>query len=157
MDLQLSRTHISRYWAGTPEQHRQINRLYRRMRIGLAQHELSRNSGERILAPGIRLRPTLGVAPKLPRYGAPQGNPYFVQGRRWVVMAWKNQRVYDGGWSIPGPLVGRFGADQKLPFPPARYTTSTEAVRGSWCLQVHEASAFPRGIQRNVDDQEARS
>ena len=96
MDLQLSRTHISRYWAGTPEQHRQINRLYRRMRIGLAQHELSRNSGERILAPGIRLRPTLGVASTLPRYGAPQGNPYFVQGRRWVVMAWKNQREYDG-------------------------------------------------------------
>ena len=24
--------------------------------------------------------------------------------------------------------------------------------RGSWCLQVHVASAFPRGVQRNVDD-----
>ena len=37
-------------------------------------------------------------------------------------------------------------------FPPARYTTSTGAVRGSWCLQVHIASAFPRGMQRNVDE-----
>ena len=44
----------------------------------------------------------------------------------------------------PGPI--------KLPLPPPRYTTSTGAVRGSWCLQVHEASAFLLGIQRDVDD-----
>ena len=43
----------------------------------------------------------------------------------------------------PGPI--------KLPLPPARYSTSTGGVRGSWCLQVHEASVFPQGIQRNVD------
>ena len=40
----------------------------------------------------------------------------------------------------------------KLPLFPARYTTSAGAVRGSWCLQVHVASAFSRGVQRNVDD-----
>ena len=40
----------------------------------------------------------------------------------------------------------------KLPLPPARYMTSTGAVRGSRCLQVHEASAFPQGIQCNVDE-----
>ena len=39
MDLHLSRSHILRYWAGTPDQHRQTNRLYRRMRIGAAQRE----------------------------------------------------------------------------------------------------------------------
>ena len=44
----------------------------------------------------------------------------------------------------PGPI--------KRPLPPARFTTWTGAVRGSWCLQVHIASAFPRGIQRNVDE-----
>ena len=44
----------------------------------------------------------------------------------------------------PGPF--------KLPLFPARYTTSTGAVRGSWCLQVHVASAFSRGVHRNVDD-----
>ena len=43
----------------------------------------------------------------------------------------------------PGPI--------KLPLPPARYTTSTGAVRDFWCLQVHIASAFPREIQRHVD------
>ena len=42
MGLQLSRQDILRYWAGTPNQHRQINRLYRRMRIGAVQRELSR-------------------------------------------------------------------------------------------------------------------
>ena len=52
MDLHLSRSHILRCWAGTPDQHRQTNHLYRRMWIGEAQHELSRNNGERFLAPG---------------------------------------------------------------------------------------------------------
>ena len=52
MDLQLSRTHGLRYWAGTPDQHLQTNRLYRRMRIGAAQRELFRNNGEGLLAPG---------------------------------------------------------------------------------------------------------
>ena len=40
----------------------------------------------------------------------------------------------------------------ELSFPPGRYTTSTRAVRGSSCLQVHIASAFPRGTPRNVDE-----
>ena len=52
MDLHLSHSHILRYWAGTPDQHRKTNRLYRRMRIGASQRELSRNNGERFLAPG---------------------------------------------------------------------------------------------------------
>ena len=52
MEIHLSRPHILRYWAGTPNQHRQPNRLYCRMRIGAAQRELSRNNGERFIAPG---------------------------------------------------------------------------------------------------------
>ena len=42
----------------------------------------------------------------------------------------------------PGPI--------KLPLSPARYTNSTGDVRGSWCLQVHLARAFARGVQRRV-------
>ena len=57
MDLQLSRTHNVRYWVGATDQHRETNRLYRRMRIGAAQHELSRNNGERFLAPGYTCVP----------------------------------------------------------------------------------------------------
>ena len=113
MDPQLSRTHILRYCAGTSDQHRQTNRLYRRMRIGAAQRELSRNNGERFLADGYAcLRPTRGLASPLSQHGAPQGSPLLVQGRRWVVVAWKNQREYDGRWSIPGPIFGRPGANQ---------------------------------------------
>ena len=41
MDLQLFCHEILRHWAGTPNQHHQTNRLYRRMRIGAAQRELS--------------------------------------------------------------------------------------------------------------------
>ena len=52
MYLHLSRSHILRYWAGTPDHHRQTIRLYRRMGIGAAQREVSRNNGERFLAPG---------------------------------------------------------------------------------------------------------
>ena len=47
MDLQLSHTHILHYWAGTPDQNRQTNCLYLRMRIDAAQRELSRNNGDR--------------------------------------------------------------------------------------------------------------
>ena len=57
MDLHLSRSHILRFWASTPNQHRQTNRLYRRMRIGAAQLELSRNNGERFRAPGCACVP----------------------------------------------------------------------------------------------------
>ena len=52
MDLQLSRKQILLYWAGTPNQHRQTKRLYRQMRVGAAQREISRANGERFLAPG---------------------------------------------------------------------------------------------------------
>ena len=57
IDLQLSRTHILRYWAGTPDQRRQTNRLYRWMRIGAAQRQPCRNNGERFLAPGYACVP----------------------------------------------------------------------------------------------------
>ena len=52
IDFQLFLHEILRYWAGTPNQHRQTNRLYCRMRIDPAQRELSQNNGERFLAHG---------------------------------------------------------------------------------------------------------
>ena len=81
MDLHLSRSNILRYWAGTPDQHRQTNRLYRWMRIGAAQRELSRNNGERFLALGYACVPR---AEWLRRYHdtvLPRGAKFFVQGR----------------------------------------------------------------------------
>ena len=52
MDLHLYCPQFLSYWAGTPDQHPRTNRLYRQMRIGVAQREPSRNNGERFLAPG---------------------------------------------------------------------------------------------------------
>ena len=148
MDLQSSRTHILRYWAGTPDQHSQTNRLYRRMRIGAAQRELSRNNGERVWRPATpAYNAQSGFAATATRC-SPREPTFGTRGRRSVEVAWKNQRengTYLGQFlDDPGPI--------KLPLPPACYTTSTGAVRGYWCLQVHDARAFPRGIQRYVDE-----
>ena len=52
MNLQLACTHILRFWAGTPDQHRENDRLCRRMRIAAVQLVLSRNDGERFVVPG---------------------------------------------------------------------------------------------------------
>ena len=79
----------------------------------LAQHSVSSpGTTANVFGAWLRLRPTRGVASPLPRHRAPQGSPLLVQGRRRVVVAWKNQREYDGGWSIPGPIFGRPGSDQ---------------------------------------------
>ena len=60
------------------------------------------------------------------------------------MVAWEDQREQ----TADGVYVVRFLDDTgsiKLPLTPAHYTTSTAAVRGSWRLQVHLASAFARG------------
>ena len=149
MDLHLSCLHVLRYWTGTPDQHRPTNRLYRRMRTGPAQRELSRNNGERLLAPGYAC---VTRADWLRRYHdtvLPYGAHFWYKGDDLLLGLGKlsasttEDKVY---------LV-RFLDDpdpNKLLLPPTRYTTSTGVVRGSWFLQVHIASAFPRGIQRNV-------
>ena len=68
MDLQLYRHEILRYWASAPNRHRQTNRRYRRMRIGVAQREFSRRNDERFLAPGYgSFRTQNGLAATAPR------------------------------------------------------------------------------------------
>ena len=57
MGLHLSLSHILRYWAETLDQHRQTNRLYRRMWTGAARHEPSPNNEEHVLAPGYACVP----------------------------------------------------------------------------------------------------
>ena len=124
MDLQLFLLEILRYWVGTPNQHRQTNRLYRQMRIGASQRELSRSNGERYLAPGYGCVPR---AEWLSRYSAtvlPNGAYFWYKGDDGVWWLGKISastttkeaylvRLLDD----PGPI--------KLPLPPARYTTST--------------------------------
>ena len=151
IDLPLSRSHTLRYGAGTPDQHRQNNSLYRRMRIGAAQRELSRNNGECFLAPGYACVPSADWLHRYHDKVFPKGSQFWYKGDdglRWlgkISASTTEDKVYLVRFlDDPGPI--------KLPLPPTRYTTSTGAVRGSWCLQLHIASAFPRGIQRNVDE-----
>ena len=151
MVLQLFHHEVLRYWAGTPNQHRRTNRLYRRMRIGAAQRELSRNNGERFLAHGY------GCVPRsewLSRYSTtvlPNGAHFWykVDDGLWWLGKISASTTTKGVYLVrflddPGPI--------KLPLPPVRYTTSTGTLRGSWCLQVPLSSAFARGVQRNVDE-----
>ena len=126
------------------------NRLYRRMRIGAAQRELSGNNGERFLAPGCACVTSAAWLRRYRHTGLPKGAHVWYKGDDGLWWLGKiSASTTDGVYVVrflddPGPI--------KLPLPPARYSTSTGGVRGSWCLQVHEASAFSRGIQRNVDD-----
>ena len=57
MDLQLFRHEILRYWAGTPNQHRQNQPPVSPYANYAAQRELSRNNGERFLAHGYGCAP----------------------------------------------------------------------------------------------------
>ena len=123
---------------------RTTDRLYRRMRIVVEQRKLSRNHGERFwrwttlvsharsgsAATAIRCsprEPTFGTRATMGCGGLEKISASTTEDRVYLV------RFLDD----PGPI--------KLPLSPARYTTSAGAVRGSWCLQVHVASAFSRG------------
>ena len=110
IDLQHSRIQISRYWDSTPDQRGQLNRLSRRMRIGVAQSE-SYQGIRTCFGAQLRLRHAHGVASPLPRHSAPQGSPPLVQGRRWVVVVWENQREYDCGRGTSRSFFGRSEAD----------------------------------------------
>ena len=80
MDLHLSSSHILRYWARTPDQRRQPNRLYRRMRIGVAQQELSRKNGERFLAPGYAYGPRADWLRRYHDTVLPEGAHFWYKG-----------------------------------------------------------------------------
>ena len=110
-----------------------------------AQRELSRNNGERFLVPGYACvlradwlrRNNDRVLPKRAHvwYKGDDGLWWL----RKISASTTGDKVYLVRFlDDPGPI--------KLPLPPARYTIWTGADRGSWCLQVHIASAFPRGI-----------
>ena len=80
MDLHLSRSHILRYCAGIPDQHRQTNRVYRRMRFGAAQRELSRNNGGRLLAPGYACVPRVEWLCRYHDTVLPKGARFWYKG-----------------------------------------------------------------------------
>ena len=110
--------------------------------MGAAQRKLSRNNGERFLAHGYGCVP---CAEWLSRYRTtvlPNGAHVWYKGD---VGLWRLRKI-SASMATKGVYLVRFLDDPvptKLPLPPARYTTWTRAVRGSWCLQVHLAADPP--------------
>ena len=149
-DLQLPRTHVLRFGAGTPDQHRQNKRLYHRMRICAVERELFRNNGERFWCRTTLVSHARSVFAAIATRCSPRELTFDARATMGCGGVEKPARVRRGmeyTWSDFGrPRAGQAS------FPRARYTTSTRAVRGAWCFQVHEVSAFPRWIQRNVDE-----
>ena len=66
------------------------------------------------------------------------------------MVAWEDQREHDYG--VFGALFGRPEADQASSCSGALHDCDGGAIRSSWSLQEHLASAFTRGVQRNVDE-----
>ena len=119
MDLHLSRSHILRCWAGTPDQHRQPNRLYRQMRIGAVQRELSLNNGERFLAPGYACVPHGEWLRRYRDTVPPKGANFWYKGDDgfWWLEEISARTTEDGVYLVrllddPRPI--------KLPLPPVR-------------------------------------
>ena len=127
MDAQLSRHKNLRYWAGTPNQQRLTNLLYRRMRIGATQREPSRSNDARFLAPGYGWLSRADWLRRCCNTVLPNGAHFWYKGGDglwWLGKISATTRT-DGVYLVrfldgPGPI--------KLPLSPARYTTSMRAV-----------------------------
>ena len=121
------------------------------LRIGAAQRELSRTNGELLLAHGYGCAPRAEWLRRHSTRVLPNGAHFRYKGDDGL---WWLGKI-NASTTTKGVYLVRFLDDPgpiKLPLPPARYTTSTGAVRGSWCIQVNLAGAFARGVQRNVDE-----
>ena len=130
------------------------------MRIGAAHRELSRSQGQIFLAPGYSL-----VSRDLwLRYFCtttlPSGAHIWYKARDGLWWLGKiahrapadtssnslSDPSSDGSYIIrflddPGPI--------KINLRPALYTTATDAISGSWCLQRHGTGNLARGVLRN--------
>ena len=110
---------------------RQTNRLYRQMRIGAAQRELSRANGQRFLAPGYGRVPRADWLRHCSTTRCPPMGP--IVGTKPMTAC--------GGWgksALEQPPTGNIWyvfldhqGPIKVPLSPAHYRTSTGSVRGS--------------------------
>ena len=153
-DLQHHRLHILHYWTGTPTQHRQANRLYRQMRIGAANRELSRSRGEIFLAPGCSLVPRTLWLSGFSSSTLPAGAHLWYKARNGLWWLGKIAHRAPADNTSGNSYIVRFLDDPgpiKINLLPSAYTTSRSAVQGSWCLQRHQTGGLARGVLRNAD------
>ena len=76
-----------------PNQHRQTNRLCRRMRIGAAQDEPSRNNGERFVAPGYACVPRVDSFSRYHDTVLPKGAHVWYKGNDGLWWLGKSTRA----------------------------------------------------------------
>ena len=138
--------HIVLRWSSTPAQHRQDSHLYRQMRIGAAQRELSRPQGQ---------FPLLWLHPGLPR--PLNSHLYCHYTQIWAHVLYK---ALDGlRWlgkithrapsdpSFDTSYIMRFLGDLgpiTIDLQPARHSTTLDDDYGSWCLQRHRTENLAR-------------
>ena len=95
----------------TPDQHRQTNRLYRRMRIAWHSVNFPATTANVFWRPATLASHAQGGFAATTTRCSPM-EPMFGTRATTGCDGLENQREYDGGWSIPGPSFGRPGADQ---------------------------------------------
>ena len=151
MDLQHSRQHILHYWASTPLQHQQQNRLYRRIRVGAAQRELSRDQGARFVSPGYSLVTHQYWTRRFSTTVLPVGTHFWNKARdhHWWLGKISAHTTTAAQYIVrflddPGPV--------KLKLSPSRYTAAIGADRDSRCLHIRQGRPHQQGIVRNVDE-----
>ena len=149
MDLQHSRQHILHYWAGTPLQHQQANRLYRRMRVGAAQRELSRDQGARFLSPGYSLVTHLDWTRRFSTTVLPVGTHFWYKARDHH---WWLGKISAHTTTVAQYIVRFLDDPGPVKLSPSRYTTAIGAERDSWCLQTRQGRPLQQGILLNIDE-----
>ena len=104
------------------------------MRIGAAQCELSRNNGEHFSVPDCTCVTRTEWLRRYRDKVLPKGTHVWYKGDDglWCLGKISASTTKDGVylvrfWDDPEPI--------KLSLSPARYTTSTGALRDSWCLR----------------------
>ena len=98
---------------------RTTDRLHRRMRIGAAHRELSRNHKERFFWHRTTLEPHARSGSAATATRCSPRKPAFGARATMACGGLKNQCEHDGGWGIPGPNFRRSGAVQAPSFPGA--------------------------------------
>ena len=148
-DLQRSRRHILLYWVGTPQQHRADNRAYRRLRIGAAHRELSRQRGERFLPAGYDYVSLARYRRHFSAFPLPSGAHFWYKSQDGLWWLGKIAKLLPPGdryivrfLDDPGPV--------HLTLSPSQYSTALDGVAASWCLQLHKGSAIAPGILRHA-------
>lgn len=142
--LQHFRTHITRYWCGTPKKDNKIKKMspgYHQKRIDAAQRESSRSKCGFVLAPGFAITPRYLWLQKFAASALPKGTSFWYKAHDGLW--WLGEIAYrepSDKSSLDSLYIGGFidrAGPVKVNLQPGRYAPSPtpNAKCGAWCLQ----------------------